>query len=307
MDKYERIAEIKAELNYLDNHRELRDLENQSLKLLKKKLNDLQEQLDKENKDVEKLEKTTIISLFHSLTGDKEDILEKEKYEAMCASVQYHQVLSEYQIKESYVKQLEHRFDQENGLEEELKTLQLDILTFENPEYKNKVENKVAEYENTKQQLKEIDEAIHAGKETLTSLQEVLGYLSSAENWGIYDMVGGGMFSSMIKHGKIDSAQNALQLAKLKLEVFEKEMKDVKSEDIYIEDFSFGLVMFDQFFDNIFSDFMVQSKINKSMENINNIYIQIEKTVSRLNLKKEQVNHQCVIFNQEVKELLKRI
>lgn len=307
MDKHERIAEVKAELNYLDNHRELREIERQGLQLLKTKLEALQKQLEKENKDVENLEKTTIISLFHSITGGKEEVLEKERYEAMQASIQYHQVLNEYQIKESYLNQLEQRFNQENLLESELKTLQLDILSLSHPEYKNKIENKITEYENKKQELKEIDEALDAGAECLESLQEVLGYLSSAENWGLYDIVGGGVFSSMIKHGKIDNAQNALQLAKVKLTVFEKEMKDVKSEDIYMEDFSFGLVMFDQFFDNIFTDFMVQSKISKSINTINNIYIKIEKTLDDLHQSKETVSHQCVVFNQEVKELLKKI
>ncbi|MEG0593354.1 MAG: hypothetical protein RR512_08555, partial [Coprobacillus sp.] len=89
MDKHERIAEIKAELNYLENHRETLKLEKQALDLLKSRVNLLQQQLIKENKDVEKLENTSIISLFHSIVGSKEEALEKERQEAMVASVQY--------------------------------------------------------------------------------------------------------------------------------------------------------------------------------------------------------------------------
>lgn len=307
MDKHERIAEIKSELSFLDNHREIIRLDGKALELLKTKLSVLEEQLKKENKDVEKLEKTTIISLFHTLTGGKEEALEKEKYEAMQASIQYHQVLNEYQVKENYLNQLQERFNMENLLESELKTLQLDILSSENPTLKNELENKISEYENKKLELKEVEEALSAGEDVHESFERVLGYLSSAENWGIYDMVGGGMISSMIKHGKIDDAQNALQLAKLKLEVFEKEMKDIKGWNIHLEEFSVGLVMFDQFFDNIFTDFMVQNKISKSIENMSNVQTQIENTLDKLFRKKEEVNHQCVLFNQEVKNLLKRI
>ncbi|MEG0593353.1 MAG: hypothetical protein RR512_08550, partial [Coprobacillus sp.] len=236
-----------------------------------------------------------------------EEALEKERQEAMVASVQYHQVLNDYQLKERYIEQLEERFSKEILLESELKTLQLDVLTLENPELKNQLENQISEYENKKLELKEIEEAIDAGEKSKDCFEKVLGYLSSAENWGIYDIVGGGMFSSMIKHSKIDDAQNALQLAKNQLGYFEKEMKDIKGWDVHIEEFSMGIVMFDQFFDNIFTDFMVQNKISKSIENIANVQTNIENTLDRLYRKKEEVNHQCVVADQEVKNLLKKI
>lgn len=306
MDKYERVAEIKSELKYLDNHRETLELEKESLKLLKTKKDTYEQKLIKENKDVEKLEKTSIMSLFHSLVGNKEEALNKERQEAMQASVAYHQILNDYQIRERYISTLKERFKKQEQLESELKTLQLDILAVENPILKEQLEEGMKLYEYKKQELKEVDEALQAGEAAKKSFQKVLDYLSSAENWGIYDMVGGGMISSMIKHGKIDDAQNTLQLAKQKLIVFEKEMKDIKGWDIHLEDFSMGLIMFDQFFDNIFTDFMVQSKITKSIETVDNVYQQIRRILDNLYRKKEEVNHQCVIYNQKVRELLKQ-
>ena len=41
--------------------------------------------------------------------------------------------------------------------------------------------------------LREIDEAIRAGEQALDSLREAKNQLNSARNWGIYDMIGGGL------------------------------------------------------------------------------------------------------------------
>jgi hypothetical protein len=53
---------------------------------------------------------------------------------------------------------------------------------------------------------REINEAVVAGERTLESLRTVKSKLDSARAWGIYDMLGGGFLSSMIKHGQIGKA-----------------------------------------------------------------------------------------------------
>ncbi len=55
-------------------------------------------------------------------------------------------------------------------------------------------------------QKKEVNEALHAIEETLGHLSRAQDYLSSAGNWGLYDMIGGGFISTMIKHGKMNEA-----------------------------------------------------------------------------------------------------
>ena len=54
------------------------------------------------------------------------------------------------------------------------------------------------------EERREIDEAILAGEQALDSLQEAKKQLNSARAWGIYDLVGGGVISSVIKHSKIN-------------------------------------------------------------------------------------------------------
>ena len=54
---------------------------------------------------------------------------------------------------------------------------------------------------------KEKREAIEAGRRALTSLQAAKENLNSAKNWGLVDMFGGGFFTTMLKHSRIDQAK----------------------------------------------------------------------------------------------------
>ena len=50
----------------------------------------------------------------------------------------------------------------------------------------------------------EMREAILAGERALSSLRSAQEKLNSAGNWGLLDMFGGGMFSTLIKHSKMN-------------------------------------------------------------------------------------------------------
>ena len=59
----------------------------------------------------------------------------------------------------------------------------------------------------------EIEEAIAAADEALYHLNIAKKNLKSAGNWGLYDMFGGGVISGLIKHGKMESAEEEIELA----------------------------------------------------------------------------------------------
>lgn len=124
-------------------------------------------------------------------------------------------------------------------------------------------------------QRKEIDEAIEAVNYTLDHLIEAQKYLRGAGNWGVFDMLGGGFFATMIKHGKMDDAKEALIMAKDSIKNLKKELLDVNEVidvDLEIDDF---LKLADYFFDGIVADCMVQSKIKEAQ-------IQVDQAVEKL-------------------------
>ena len=63
----------------------------------------------------------------------------------------------------------------------------------------------------------EIREAIDAGERALISLRAAQDKLNSARNWGIFDMIGGSFFSSLMKRSQIDGASEYMAQAQLDL------------------------------------------------------------------------------------------
>ena len=81
---------------------------------------------------------------------------------------------------------------------------------------------------------KEKREAIEAGRRALNSLQAAKENLNSAKNWGLVDMFGGGFFTTMLKHSKMDQAKRNMEQAKYDLRNFSRELNDVNLSLIHI-------------------------------------------------------------------------
>lgn len=115
---------------------------------------------------------------------------------------------------------------------------------------------------------KEVQEAIAAGERALQSLYAAEEKLKSAGNWGVFDMLGGGFFSSYIKHSKIKEAEILLEQAKAELQAFQRELKDVGGTlHLQVEVGNF-LTFADFFFDGFVADYRVQNKISDAREEI---------------------------------------
>lgn len=128
----------------------------------------------------------------------------------------------------------------------------------------------------------EIREAIEAGNQALRSLREAREHLSGAKGWGIWDMLGGGFLSTMLKHSKMEDAQSSMQQANQDLERFRRELQDVDvPAGIRIEVGNF-LTFADFFFDGIIADVMVQSKINDAAEQVEDAICHVEDILKTL-------------------------
>lgn len=94
---------------------------------------------------------------------------------------------------------------------------------------------------------KEKREAIDAGYRAINSLKTARDNLNSAKNWGLLDMFGGGFFSTMLKHSKIDQARQNMEQAKYDLRNFSRELNDVNIAcdlNINIGDFCLSQTIF---------------------------------------------------------------
>lgn len=129
---------------------------------------------------------------------------------------------------------------------------------------------------------KEINEAIEAGQRALTSLRQAENKLSSARNWGLVDLFGGGFLTDMMKHSKINDASRYVEQAKWDLQKFQRELKDVNlPTEVKIEIGGF-LSFADFFFDGIVADYLVQSKIANARQQIADAIRIVENTLKNL-------------------------
>ena len=132
---------------------------------------------------------------------------------------------------------------------------------------------------------REMKEAMDAGERALSSLRKAQEKLNSAGNWGLFDMFGGGLFSTIMKRSKMDDAQQLMEAAKTDLKRFQRELKDVNIPlDLRMEVGSF-LSFADFFFDGFVADYLVQSKISEAKEQVSDAIIRVEQILNELRRK----------------------
>ncbi len=123
---------------------------------------------------------------------------------------------------------------------------------------------------------KEIMEAMAAGDDAIYYLEGAMEKLNSAGNWGIADILGGGMIISAVKRSRMREAQREMEKAKQAMMRFSREVADVDrtmNTDLDLDGF---MGFADFFFDSFFIDMMVQSKINDAKRQIQAALEQVE-------------------------------
>ena len=129
---------------------------------------------------------------------------------------------------------------------------------------------------------KEKQEAIDAGEKALVSLKEAKKALSSAYNWGAYDTwFGGGLISSLVKHSHMDDAKACIAKAEKDLRVFSDELKDIDLTEVNLETGD-TLGMTDVFFDNMFSDLLMQYRIEDAQKEVDQAINRAKEIIQKL-------------------------
>lgn len=136
----------------------------------------------------------------------------------------------------------------------------------------------------TTQQI-QLREAIIAGQRALQILQEAEKEMRSAANWGMFDLLGGDFIATLVKRSKLKEGRSLISEAKQALAAFQRELRDVEIlTDLDFDDD--GLLAFaDYVFDDFFSDFLVQRKIDKTRDQLAKIKKQVSSIVAALKAK----------------------
>ncbi|MBB6019146.1 putative nucleic acid-binding Zn-ribbon protein [Paenibacillus sp. JGP012] len=253
----------------------------------------------KEQKDVDRLNSMSLASFFYDLIGKKTERLEKEElellesksaYDTACGMLQDVQE-QRIQVEQELQRQSKYRFWENDYQvlwgEKEQRLLSEDA----------ELQQLAEEREHLASELQELNEALREGDYLVYALERAEKALDSAGNWGIYDMMGGGMISTHIKRSRMDDAQVAIIDAGKRLRRFQKELEDVEmavSADLNLG----GLLSFaDYFFDNFFVDWMIQDKIRSAEKQVKHGLSMVRQTIQVL--QREIKDHEARLQTQE--------
>lgn len=115
---------------------------------------------------------------------------------------------------------------------------------------------------------KEIDDVLRIVDEILPLLDDAKSSFKSARNWGIVDMLGGGLITDLIKHSKINNAANSMSRINYLLGDLQRELKDVRIPSNYAVNTGTFATFADFVFDGILADVYMQSKIMSSLNEV---------------------------------------
>lgn len=134
----------------------------------------------------------------------------------------------------------------------------------------------------TKDRATEVREAIDAADAALKHLGNAADMLDDAGRWGIVDMIGGGLITTMLKHRKISYAQDEIDEAKRALRIFVKELDDVDEATGLNVELGSGLQFADIFFDGVLADWIAQNKIDRAKQQVADAMRQVYAVRSQL-------------------------
>ncbi|WP_186579112.1 hypothetical protein [Aquibacillus kalidii] len=243
--------------------------------------------LDEEKIDVEKLEGFSIAGLFLALAGKKDERLDQEKQEVLAAQLKWKEAQESIADLELDIKQLEGKIKSLGDPEATYQQLLLDkqdYLIHSGQQEGHQALNLIDKIGGLNSDVKEIKEALEAGKHARSALADASESLNKAKNWGTFDMFGGGVISTSIKHGHIDSAKEQVHRAQRLLRKFSYELDDIGHKFEANLSVSGGLTFMDYFFDGLISDWLVQDKINNSYQEVDKMYRETDSTLNKLEL-----------------------
>ncbi|MCC3868815.1 hypothetical protein [Terrisporobacter mayombei] len=285
--KINQIKEQVAEKKVLEE--KLNNLEKE-FSMYECELRNLEEILNKELHDVEKLKKISLSSIICTIMRNKEKKIEKEEKEYLIAKLKYDNCSSRITSLKNSKLRIEDRLSSLEDCEKryaELLDTKLSLINiYGDTNQKNRILSMEKELDSYFKELKEVEESIGSGNTLYEEISYTKEILQSAKNWGTIDLFGGDFISSMAKHEKVDQAQNQFIRISNLLSNFNKELKDINIDSL---NFSTTMKTFDIFFDNIFTDISVNSQISNSYDDICKLQRDVDMILKKLKDSKESL------------------
>ncbi|MBE5892657.1 MAG: hypothetical protein E7286_04660 [Lachnospiraceae bacterium] len=282
----------------------------QQKSILETRVEELSARKAKEQLDVERLEKNSLVNYFYQVVGKLDDKLTKERQEAYEAAVKYDTAYSELQSIEAELreKELEYgRVRRSNERYQQVLKEKQEALKLSDVPEASEILRLEAQITSLEVQARELEEAISAGHHAERTADWILESLSSAQSWGTFDLLGGGLIADIAKHSHLDEAQGMVERLQEALRRFKTELADVEiiaDMQISIDGF---LRFADYFFDGLFADWSVMNRISEATGQVEKVKSQIATVLGKLNGASASIKAQKSSAESRLQELVKKI
>ena len=287
----------------------LTELHNQ-YNALTSQVEELKQVMAEEQADVDRLEGGSLAAFFYQVVGKMDEKLTAERQEAYAARVKYDAAARELTGVEADLHRCETELASLQGCESRYTA----VLNEKTQAVKSRggepaakilqVEERIAYLEGQK---KELREAIAAGNAALSSTDQILSSLDSAEGWGTWDLFGGGLIADLAKHSRLDEAQQSVEYLQSQLRAFKTELADVTIyADLQVNIDGF-LRFADYVFDGLFADWAVLDQVHQSQEQVQATRAQICSVLNHLHGMMTNLNGEIDENNKKIDALVQSV
>ena len=260
-----------------------------------------------EQADVDRLEGRSLSAFFYNVLGKMDEKLAQEKQEAYAARAKYDSAARELAEIEADLDRCEAELDTLRDCEARYaavlreKTAAVKGAGGDTAEKILRLEERAAYLD---RQVQELSEASAAGQSALATTDQIADSLHHAENWGTWDLVGGGLLSDLAKHGHLDDAQASVELLQSQLRRFKTELADVTITADFQVSIDGFLRIADYLFDGIFADWAVLDQIHQSQSQVQDTRDQICRVLDYLQTLTEQICTEKADIRREIERLV---
>ncbi len=227
----------------------------------------LYDQLLQEEQDVDRLERLSWATLYYNLLNRREEQLTKEQAEAEV-------VLSRYEETKAYGTDLQSRktelleklavYAHVDNDYDALIQQKTGTLLVQQGDLNEQYKARISALTLTDKHLRELEEAHTAGLKALNEVIQLVQFVGEARSLGNWDMFTKSVVFSMQKYQKLDQVKHQSYRVSWHLKQFKSEFADLNQTTDANWEFDDGLTQFvDIFFDNFFTDWSVQRRIER--------------------------------------------
>ena len=243
--------------------------------------------LEKENRDLERLRNDSFSNTLLKLFGNFDRRYDKEYREIIGAKVEFDQAYAMKIAAARRVKEVEADIE---GKKLRLRNIKEDVLR-KHPDMNQVVSERQQQILAIQHEWRETNEAEQAGLAVLEALSDIITGLDAADAISTWDLItDNSLILDFFKYDKLDAAEASLLHLEQTVYTFARELRDLDFVfETDLETISSTQRALDIFFDNLFSDWGTKAIIEKNIENLKKLQDSTEDVMESLAAKKREL------------------